>query len=103
MEVAPSVRFSALAQVLAAEARRRGLEAPGFRSPPRLPGVVRTIRRSGGGSVIAVRIRGRRVDAIAADMVDGVVVANRLDDHTAASVRAELLHTLGESGPSAGI
>jgi hypothetical protein len=94
VEVASSVRFSALAQALAAEARRRGLEPPGFRSPPRLPGVVRTIRRSGTGAVVAIRIRDREVHDVAVDMVDGVVVANHLDGDTAASVRAELLDTL---------
>jgi hypothetical protein len=98
VEVASSVRFSALARALAAEARQRGLEAPGFRSPPRLAGVARSIRRSPGGAVVAVRIRDREVDAVAADMVDGVVVANRLDAATAASVRAELLDTLSGSG-----
>src|SRR5947207_1251702 len=94
VEVASSVRFSALAQALAIEARQRGLQPPGFRSPPRVPGVVRTIRRSPAGAVVAVRIRDRGLDDVAADMVDGVVVANHLAGDEAAMVRADLLTIL---------
>jgi hypothetical protein len=74
-----AVRFTSLARLLAQEARRHGLAAPGFRFPPRLPDVDRTIRRyPAGGAVISVRVRGRSADAIAADMVEGIVVANSL-------------------------
>ncbi len=81
MDVEPfgAVRFTSLARLLAQEARRHGLVAPGFRFPPRLPDVDRTIRRyPTGGAVIAVRVRGRQPEAIVADMVEGIVVANGL-------------------------
>jgi len=74
-----AVPFTSLARLLAQEARRHGLVAPGFRFPPRIPNVERTIRRyPNGGAVISVRVRGRQADAIAADMVEGIVVANGL-------------------------
>jgi hypothetical protein len=75
-----------------AEARRHGLTAPGFSSPPRRAGADRTIRRiPGGGVLVAVRVRGRRPDEVAADMVEGVVAANQLDGAAAAGWRAALL------------
>lgn len=53
---------------------------PGFRTPPRIVGRDRTIRRSpdGTGGVVAVRLRGRPFTAVIADMIEGVVVLNRL-------------------------
>ncbi len=92
MPVAASVRFATAVQALAAEARRQGLVMPGFRSPPRPPGVQRTIRRRPDGqAVVAVRLRGRPFAAVAADMVEGVVVANRLVDRRATVARTALL------------
>ncbi len=92
MPVAASVCFATAVQALAAEARRQGLVMPGFRSPPRPPGVQRTIRRRADGqAVVAVRLRGRPFAAVAADMVEGVVVANRLVDRRATVARAALL------------
>ena len=59
---------------------RLGLAAPSFRSPPAVPGVDRTLRRQpdGGGAVVAIRLWGRSFAAIRADMVDGVLAANRV-------------------------
>jgi hypothetical protein len=61
---------------------RLGLVAPSFRSPPAVPGVDRTLRRQragdGGGVVVAIRLWGRSFAAIRADMVDGVLAANRV-------------------------
>jgi len=92
MPVAASVRFASAVQSLAAESRRQGLVMPGFRSPPRPPGVQRTIRRRADGqAVVAVRLRGRPFAAVAADMVEGVVVANRLVDRRATVARTALL------------
>ncbi|MDQ1375126.1 MAG: hypothetical protein QOJ09_2464 [Actinomycetota bacterium] len=82
--------FSAVARLLADEARRRGLAAPGFRSPPRLPDAARTIRRQGASSVVAVRRAGRSADDVIADMVEGVLVANRVSGAEADRWRAEL-------------
>jgi hypothetical protein len=92
MPVARSVLFSTSARLLATEAERRGLVAPGFRCPPRGDGVVRAIRRLPGGSaVVAVRVRGRDHRDVVADMVEGVIVANGLEGEKAALLRAELL------------
>ncbi len=55
-----------------------------------MPGADRTIRRYPGGAVVAVRLRGRPFEAALADMVEGVVVANRLPEGEAAAVRRML-------------
>ncbi|HEY7438494.1 MAG TPA: hypothetical protein VIC35_03770 [Acidimicrobiia bacterium] len=70
--------FAAIARTLGDCARAVGLQVPAFRSPPRIPGAVRTIRRYPGGAVIAVRVRDRPLAAVVDDMVEGVLVANRL-------------------------
>lgn len=76
---ATSIRFATAARTLGAVARARGLLVPAFRSPPRLEGVERSIRRrADGGVVVAVRLRGRPWAAVLADMIDGVVAANGL-------------------------
>jgi hypothetical protein len=88
---ADSLAFARSARALASEARRRGLTAPAFRSPPGLVGADRTLRRQpGGGAVVAVRRRGRRLHAVVADLVDGVVAANGLSGPAAERVRASL-------------
>ena len=83
-----SLRFAAAARVLADEARRMGHSAPGFRSPPRIAGDRSIRRRADGGATVAIRYRGRPWAAVLADMVEGVVVANRLEGARAADVRA---------------
>jgi hypothetical protein len=85
-----SVRFAEAARRLGAVAHGAELRVPAFRSPPRVPGVDRTIRRFPGGTVVAVRIEGRAWDAIVADMVEGVLVTNRLDQAAAATMRGRL-------------
>ena len=97
MEPFGAVRFTALARLLAGEARRYGLMAPGFRSPPRLPGARRTIRRyPDGAAVVAVSWRGRPVDEVVNDMVEGVVVANGLSGTAATGWRLALRHLVEE-------
>jgi hypothetical protein len=92
----PVLRFAETVRVLGVEARRRGLGMPGFRSPPRLRGVARSVRRrSDGGSTIAVVVRGRPWAAVVADMVEGVVVANHLSGAAADHVRAQLWAAVG--------
>ena len=87
----PSVEFAEAARTLRDEARRLGLAAPNYRSPPRLEGAERTVRRSAGGDAqVAVRIRRRPWNAVLADMVEGVVVANRLWGPAADRCRTEL-------------
>ena len=79
MEGVPATRFATMARFLAAESRQAGLEVPAFRSPPRRPGSPRTIRRMRDGTVVAIQLRGRGSGAVAEDMIEGIVVANRLD------------------------
>jgi hypothetical protein len=88
---ATALRFADAARALAATARSRSLTAPEFRSPPRLPGADRTIRRrADGGATVAVRLRGRPWAAVLGDMVEGVVVANRLTGPAAMRIRTAL-------------
>ena len=90
MQQSPSIRFARIVQVLGATARALGLEVPGFRSPPRLVGVQRSIKRAPAGSTVAVVVRGRPWAAVQADLIEGVVAANRLQPPAADRVRAEL-------------
>jgi hypothetical protein len=90
--VGATLRFAAAVRVLATEARALGLDVPGFRSPPRLAGADRSLRRRPvGPPAIAVRLAGRPFAAVAADMVEGVVVVNHLTGHQAEEVRGRLL------------
>ena len=99
MEPATSLGFARVARELAAEARRRGLRAPGFRSPPGLAGAIRTLRRQpGGGVVVAVRFRERPLQAVVVDLVDGVVAANGLAGAAATRLRISLLEAMTTSG-----
>ena len=79
-----------MARFLAAESREAGLKVPAFRSPPRVSGVARTIRRLGDDSIVAIQIRGRAEREVAADMIEGIVAANRLDPIVAGGVRRRL-------------
>jgi len=102
MEEAVSLRFVSVARVLAGEARAEGLRAPVFRSPPRLVGVGRSIsRRRDGSCTVSVALRGRPWAAVLADMVEGVVVANRLRGVDADRCRARLWARLGEEAVQA--
>lgn len=85
------MRFAELARCLADTARAAALVVPAFRSPPRLDGVDRTIKRAANGDItISVRVRNRPSAAIVADLIDGIVVANQLSQLTAAAARAAL-------------
>jgi hypothetical protein len=95
MQVATAVQFAEGARAVARAARARGLVAPAFRSPPKLTGVDRSIRRYEGGCAVAIRTRGRPWVAVAADMVEGVIVANRLAGPAALRVRGALWSALG--------
>ena len=88
---ATSLRFAAAARLLGRVARRRGLDVPGFRSPPRLQGADRSLRRhSSGAATVSVRYRGRPWPAVLADMIDGVVAANGLVGNAADRTRTAL-------------
>ncbi len=71
-------------------ARLRGLQVPTFRSPPGITDVQRSIRRRGQSSTVAVVLKGRPWAAVVADMIEGILVANRLDNGHADMVRSAL-------------
>lgn len=93
-----TIEFAELARLLARAARRCGLRAPSFRCPPRRVGVDRTIRRHGAAAVVAVRIRSRTAPAIIADMIDGIVVANRVAAPDADRARNALWEAVVDAG-----
>jgi len=88
---ATSLHFAAAARALGQVAHGRGLVVPGFRSPPRLAGVERSVRRRGdGAATVSVRLRGRPWVAVLADMIEGVVVVNDLTGPAATRCRTAL-------------
>lgn len=88
------MHFAEIARRLGAAARAAGLAVPAFRSPPRLAGANRSMRRYPGGVVVSVQLRGRPFAQVVADMVEGVVVANRLAGDSAERLRAALTDAL---------
>ena len=96
-----ALRFAEAARTLGDAARALGLTMPGFRSPPRLAGVHRTLRRRSTGITVAVRLRERPWAAVVADMVDGVVVANGLVGPAASTARAALWAAVSDEGSMA--
>jgi hypothetical protein len=109
-----SLRFARLARRLGEAAQAQGLRAPTFRSPPRVPGVTRTIRRGGGGgrggsggggggggggastATVSVVLRGRPWAAVTSDMIEGTLVANDLTGVAADRTRAALWSALAD-------
>lgn len=92
-----TAEFAAIARTLAAESRRLGLVSPGFRCPPRVVGVDRTLRRFSGGEIaglVSVAVKDRPIAAVVADMIEGVVVLNGLVAVESAHVRAALWRSL---------
>lgn len=90
MESASAVEFAQAARQLGRVARRLGLEVPSFRCPPRVVGADRTIRYRPSGAVLSVRVADRPMMAVLADMIEGVVVANRLATPMSDRVRTDL-------------
>ena len=101
MEQGPTIRFADLARRLSAASRASGLVVPAFRTPPRRAGVPRTIRRLPGGPVVAVALRDRVFAEVLADMVEGIVIANRLEGAAAGRIRSTLLDAVRSPGVSA--
>ena len=91
MSPTPALRFAETARRLGDSARSAGLAVPAFRCPPRVAGAARTIRRYPGGTVVSVRLRERPFDEVVTDMVEGVLVANRLTGDAALRFRTTLL------------
>jgi hypothetical protein len=96
MEPATTLRFATTARALTHVARAQGLKVPGFRSPPRVHGVDRTLRRRGASASIAVRVRGRPWADVLTDMIEGVVVANGLTGAAADAARTALAGAAGD-------
>lgn len=85
---ATALQFSETVRIVVGLARRRGVRPPVFRSPPRLEGVDRSIRRRPNGTVVvAVRRHGRPLAAVQADVIEGVIAANRLTGESADQFR----------------
>ena len=103
MDRSSTACFAHAARRLGAAARAAGLTVPAFRSPPRRSGAPRTIRRLPGGPVVAVVMRDRVFADVLADMVEGVVIANQLQEPAAEHVRRVLLDavTADIRGPEA--
>lgn len=97
------MRFLEVARLLARATRRRGLLVPGFRCPPRLVGVARSLKRWDDGAQIAVVVKGRPWLVVLADMIEGVVVANRLVGGPADRLRAELWEEVGSLAPGGAV
>ena len=91
--------FAEAARQLGMAVRGQGLVMPSFRSPPREVGRRRTLARHRDGSAtISVMVRNRVWEAVLADMIEGLVVANRMDGIDAEVLRDQLWEALdGES------
>jgi hypothetical protein len=98
MEAATTIEFASAARTIGREARRRGLIGPSYRCPPRLVGVDRSIRRRPDGAVVSIRVRNRPRSAVLADMIEGVVVTNRLRPPQADRLRTDLWAALESQG-----
>ena len=92
MEFSSTVEFAHAARALSRAIATTGLATPSFRCPPRLVGADRSIRRreSGEAAVVSIRVKGRPREAVLADMIEGVVVANRLASPDSDRLRTEL-------------
>ena len=85
------------ARRLGAAARASGLVVPAFRSPPRVQGASRTLRRYPGGAVVSVRLRERTFVEVVDDMINGVLVANRVSAESVPRLRRAFQLALGET------
>jgi hypothetical protein len=103
METTSVTEFGWLARQLSMAARACGLKAPGFRSPPRVAGRTRTVRHyTGGNYLVSVQTKNRDRHEVIADMVEGIVVTNKLDGDVADAARRRLLQVVTqESSPNA--
>ena len=76
--------------------RASGLVVPAFRSPPRVRGASRTLKRYPGGAVVSVKLRERTYADVVDDMIDGVLVANRVGPESRPRLRQAFQLALGE-------
>ena len=91
--------FAEAARQLGMAVRGQEMVMPSFRSPPREVGRRRTLSRHDDGSVtVSVMVRNRVWEAVLADMIEGIVAANRMDGVDAEALRDHLWEALeGES------
>ena len=96
MTTPTTTHFASAARVLSDAVHAAGLVVPGFRCPPRVVGVDRTVRRAPGGigGVVAVRLSDRPFTAAVSDMIEGVVVLNNLTPPDADRVRTMLWRSM---------
>lgn len=92
-----SIEFAELARRLGDVTRAAGHDVPSFRSPPRRPGVRRTITRRAGSSLISVAIRNRPISSVAADLIEGILVANDLRGEPASGALRDELWSAAEA------
>ena len=90
------MRFAEAVRVLGQAARRRRARpCPGSAARPGWPAPsARSRRHRGGGATVAVTIRERPFQAVVADMIEGIVVANQLDGTAATRARTALWEAL---------
>ncbi len=69
---------------------------PAFRSPPRVRGASRTLKRYPGGAVVSVRLRERTYADVVDDMIDGVLATNRVSAESRPRLRQAFQLALGE-------
>lgn len=89
-----TLAFAHAVRTLSETARLQGLEVPMFRSPPRIIDVARTIRRTKRGVTVSVVVADRPWTNVLADLVDGIVLVNRLDGAAAIRCRTALWSAL---------
>ncbi len=93
----PAIAFAEVVRTVTAVARRRGLDVPVFRSPPKLDDVDRTLRRRPDGqAVVSIRLTGRPFAAVQADVIAGVVAVNGLEGRDAGRFRRAAWSALGD-------
>lgn len=96
------MRFATAARRLGAAARASGLLVPAFRSPPRVREASRTLRRYPGGAVVSVRLRDRTYAEVVDDMIEGVLVANRVGGDARPRLRRAFRLAVGAPEPTPG-
>lgn len=96
-----ALSFAAAVRTVSESTRLQGLDVPIFRTPPRRRDAVRTIERTPRGVTVSVVTVGREFDAVLGDLVDGVVVANRLEGARAIRCRTALWSALARTEDAA--
>jgi hypothetical protein len=102
---AGALAFSDTVRTVVQLCRRGGLVPPVFRSPPGSEAMDRTIRYRGSKPpVVAIRRLGRPLPAVQADVIEAIVVSNRLSCERAERFRRAAWRALegASAEPSAG-